>query len=305
MKKILIVFISAALVLFCGSAIAQDFEKRTDAPPFGHSNPDSYIEVEHYHGGAGTIRYTEILGWEDLETNFLFLRNVILPPKSGIGEHMHHTTEVMYFSLDSPVLYTLDGHTSVLPERSMVLCNPGSSHGIYNHTDSEIRLISIAVSTERGKYDAAPTGNDLSNTRIVTPPKFTWALFDRTLLPEGNGAHLGHGPIFARRIFNDDSFETNWFATTHAVLPPGSTIGYHQHNMREEVYCVISGSGRLTGNGHVFDVVAGDAVPCRLHGSHGIYNNSDEDLELLVFSVAEEKGIVKFEKNWDDDLQDR
>ena len=67
----------------------------------------------------------------------------------------------------------------------------------------------------------------------------------------------------------------------------------------------MSGNGRLTGNGHTFDVNEGDAVPCRLHGSHGIYNNSDDDLELLVFSVAVKKGYVKYEKNWGDDLTDR
>ncbi|MFC1538203.1 cupin domain-containing protein [Candidatus Latescibacterota bacterium] len=307
MKIYLFIFalIITASALFYDSGIAQDFENRTDAPPVGHTTPDSYIEVTNYHNGAGTIRYTEILNWKDFETNFLFLRCTIIPPKSGIGEHVHIKTEVMYINLDGPASFTLDGHTSVLPARSMVLCGLGSSHGIYNHTDREIRLISIAVSSERGVYDATPTGNSLASAQPETPPKFTWALFDRTLLPKGSGAHLGNGPIFSRRIWNNDSFKTNWFVTTQAVLPSGSSIGYHQHNTREEVYHVISGSGRLTANGYTFDVSAGDAVPCRLHGSHGIYNNSGEDLELLVFSVAAVKGVVQFEKNWGDDLTDK
>ena len=61
----------------------------------------------------------------------------------------------------------------------------------------------------------------------------------------------------------------------------------------------------MTANDHTFDVQTGDAMPCRLHGSHGIYNNSNNDLELLVFSVAMEKGIVEYEKNWGDDLTGR
>ena len=291
--------------MFCIIGQAEEFEQRTDFPPFGRTDPSAYIDVENYHGGVGTIRYIELLGWEDFETNLLFLRSTVIPPKCGIGEHIHQKTEVMYINLDGPACFTLDSHTSVLPPGSMVLCPMGSSHGLYNHTDSEIRLLSIGVSSERGKYDAIDTNNDLINTRLETPPRFIWALLDRSLLDAGKNAHEGKGPIFSRRIWLNDSFKTNWFVVTHCILPPGSSIGYHQHNTREEVYHVVSGKGRMTVNGHTFDVRAGDAAPCNLHGSHGIFNNSNEDLELLVFSAAIEKGYVEFEKNWNDDLIDR
>lgn len=284
---------------------AEEFEQRTDFPPIGRTDPAAYIKVENYHGGAGSIRYIELLGREDFETNILFLRSSVIPPKCGIGEHTHEKTEVMYINLDGPVFFTLDGHTSVLPPGSMVLCPMGSSHGIYNHSNREIRLLSIAVALERGKYDAVDCNNDLTGERPETPPQFIWALLDRSLLNAGKNAHQGKGPIFSRRIWLNDSFKTNWFVVTHAILPPGSSIGYHQHNTREEVYHVISGKGRMTVNGHSFDVRDGDAALCNLRGSHGIYNNSNEDLELLVFSAAIEKGYVKFEKNWGDDLTDR
>jgi len=284
---------------------AEDFENRTDSPPVGHTDPGAYIEVENYHGGAGSIYYTELLGWKDFETNFLFFRSGIVPPKSGIGEHIHNKTEVMYINLDGPARFTLNGHTSVLPARAMVLCPMGSSHGIYNHTDRDIRLLSICVSSERGIYDATETDNNLVRAKVETPPPFVWALLNHSLLSEGKNSHAGKGSVFARRIWLNDSFKTNWFVVTHALIPPGSSIGYHQHNTREEVYYVISGKGRLTANDHTFDVQTGDAVPCRLHGSHGIYNNSNNDLELLVFSVAIEKGIVNYEKNRGDDLTGR
>ena len=34
------------------------------------------------------------------------------------------------------------------------------------------------------------------------------------------------------------------------------------------------------------DVRAGDAGTCVLHGAHGIYNNSNEDIEMLSVAVA-------------------
>ena len=308
MSKHTIVFLILTILILRISASfgqAEEFEQRTDFPPFGRTDPSAYIEVENYHGGAGSIRYTELLGWEDFETNLLFLRSAVIPPESSIGEHIHQKTEVMYINLDGPACFNLDGHTSVLPPRSMVLCPMGSSHGIYNHTNREIRLLKIAVASERGKYDAVDCNNDLTGKIPETPPQFIWAMLDRSLLNAGKNAHQGKGPIFSRRIWLNDSFKTNWFVVTHAILSPGSSIGYHQHNTREEVYYVISGKGRMTVNGHTFDVRDGDAAPCNLHGSHGIYNNSSEDMELLVFSAAIKKGYVKFEKNWGDNLTDR
>jgi len=299
------IFIISLTGILCNTVLAEDFENRTDFPPVGNTDPDAYIEVENYHGGAGSIYYTELLGWKDFETNFLFFRSGIVPPKSGIGEHIHNKAEVMYINLDGPARFTLDGYTSVLPARAMVLCSLGSSHGIYNHTDKDIRLLSIGVATERLTHDANETDNDIVGAKFETPPPFIWGLLDRSLLSESKNSHEGKGSIFARRIWLIDSFKTNWLFVTHALIPPGSSIGYHQHNTREEVYYVISGKGRLTANDHTFDVQTGDAVPCLLHCSHGIYNNSNDDLELLIFSVAVEKGIVKYEKNWGDDLTGR
>jgi mannose-6-phosphate isomerase-like protein (cupin superfamily) len=58
----------------------------------------------------------------------------------------------------------------------------------------------------------------------------------------------------------------------------------------EEVYIVIDGNGRITADDVTVDVHPGDAILNRLGGSHGIYNNSNDELELLVVSVCMEKG---------------
>jgi hypothetical protein len=60
----------------------------------------------------------------------------------------------------------------------------------------------------------------------------------------------------------------------------------------------------MTVNDVTTDVKAGDAIPCTLHDSHGLYNNSDKDIELLVISAAMEKGVHRV-INWGDDLSDR
>ena len=48
----------------------------------------------------------------------------------------------------------------------------------------------------------------------------------------------------------------------------------------------------------------GDAIPCTLHDSHGLYNSGTENIELIVCSCAVEKG-ARDTNNWGDDLSDR
>ena len=47
----------------------------------------------------------------------------------------------------------------------------------------------------------------------------------------------------------------------------------------------------MTVDGITVDVKAGDAASVVLHGAHGLYNNSNEDLELLSIAVPLQKGV--------------
>ncbi len=179
----------------------------------------------------------------------------------------------------------------------------------------------IAVSKEKGKgdenieYGAVPRRGYYSpgtiqmktakkNIKLEDPAQFRWARFDRSLLKPVGPAHGGKGKILNRRPWLDGNFETNWVRIGHCVLLPGTSIGYHQHNGMEEIYYVISGTGRMTVNDHTFDAQAGDAVPCTIHDSHGLYNNSNEPLDIFVFMVSMEKDVLD-NTDWGDDLTDR
>ena len=37
----------------------------------------------------------------------------------------------------------------------------------------------------------------------------------------------------------------------HALLPPGTSIGYHRHQAIEETYVIINGSGRIRRSGPI------------------------------------------------------
>ncbi len=274
-------------------------------PVFGHTDPSKYRGISNAHGGAGTIPFMELLNHEVFDTNFLFVHRAELPPKTGIGEHIHRDMEEMYFIFNGTAQFTVNGRTAELAGGCCVLCPKGGSHGIYNHTDETLQWLNVAVSMEKGKGDSIDYKDDLTNKKVESPAPFLWTPIDRSLQKPAAHAHGGKGSIPFKRLWANDSFQTDWDFVDHCVLPPDTSIGYHQHNAIEEIYYLVSGRGRMTVNDHTFDVGPGDAVPCTLHDSHGLYNNGREDIVLIVNSCSSRGKGVYDVNNWGDDLSKR
>lgn len=273
-------------------------------PLFGRFDADSLWVAKNCHGGPGSLMLQVLLKDEDFQSNLNFFSVGRLAPGSGIGEHIHRNTEEMFFIFNAPAEFTVNGHTSLLPAGSCVLCPMGSSHGLYNSSDANLEWIDIAVTREKGKFDAIDYGEDLTSQALESPPGFKWAQFDRSLLTPSGPAHKGKGAILYRRIWDIESEQSGWKRISHAVLPPGTSIGYHQHNSDEEIYYIMDGAGRITVNEVTWNVRKGDAVPCRLGESHGLYNNSDDILEIFICRVVADpdgRGVVEF----GDDLSER
>lgn len=263
---------------------------------FGRNDPAKYRASQYAHGGAGIVRYMELTPREKFTTQFLFLHRGVLDPKSGIGEHVHRRMEEMYFVMDNNTAeFTVNGQTSELPGPCMVLCPMGSSHGIYNPSDEPVEFMNLGVTLKNRQYDAVNFAekDDLADTERESPPPFLWSVIDRRLCHPVENFMGGRGKILYRRIWGNEQFKTNWLFVNHYVVPPGSTIGYHRHDHIEEVYYILSGKGRMTVDDITFDVKAGDAGSCILHGAHGLWNNSNEDIELLSIAVAVIKGKIQ------------
>lgn len=105
----------------------------------------------------------------------------------------------------------------------------------------------------------------------------------RDLLSPKPHDHDGIGTILAHRIFARDGRNPGASFIDLAVLPPGTSIGRHRHGNDHETYVVLSGSGVMYRDGTEFRVSAGDVVVNQPYGEHGLFNDSDTDLSLLVF----------------------
>lgn len=95
--------------------------------------------------------------------------------------------------------------------------------------------------------------------------------------------HGGLGTILAHRVFSRAAGAPGAEFIDIAVLAPGTSIGRHRHGADRETYIVLSGSGLMHRDGAEFRVGAGDVVVNRPYGEHGLVNDSDGDLWLLVF----------------------
>ncbi len=306
MKTILYTTISFFSLLFClgNGIVLSDTDEgylplRTDGPPIGSAHDNDFEHTDD----PGDARYAELLGFRDFDTEFMSVRLGELSPGEAIETQRMLNGEKIFLFLTGEALFTLDRLQCPLVRGDVIICRRDTLHGISNVSDGTVRWLEITSLAKPGTWPQYFPDKRFMYSPVSAFREDVHTYLDFDIMQESAEAHEGHGPILFRRLFNTESFETNIHVISHAILPPGSSIGYHQHNTREEVYFVVNGEGQITGNGHRFDVEAGDAALCRLGGAHGIVNDSFDDLELFVFSAAVNKGNVTHERNLGNDLK--
>lgn len=67
-----------------------------------------------------------------------------------------------------------------------------------------------------------------------------------------------------------------------SIIPPGGSIGYHQHNGDFEVYYILKGKARVNLEGVIAELNPGDMTRCADGESHSIENIGDTDLEYIA-----------------------
>ena len=107
--------------------------------------------------------------------------------------------------------------------------------------------------------------------------------------------HDGLGCIKATEIFgsikqsinHDDNEKLSpWDFVLYVIVPPQSSIGLHQHGNNEEMYIILKGSGLMTINDQQKKVSEGDVIFNKPNWKHGLLNDKDQDIELLVIQAS-------------------
>lgn len=98
-------------------------------------------------------------------------------------------------------------------------------------------------------------------------------------------SHKGKGEVHSVKLYDDGDFESPLKFLYYMVLPPGTSVGYHQHGQNEEVYVILEGAGRMKVNGEDRDVMPGDVLLNKAGWSHGLENTGFEALRILVYEA--------------------
>lgn len=327
MKNPLMIPISAAVLILIVSSLIRVSGQAADAGQekpkvisladrIGHTDQSKAMAGKNVHQGTGTLYIQTLLGRGAI-TGLNFMHHGPLMPKSSIGHHFHTNSDEMFLILDGDCEFTVNGRTALVKGPVGVPCKSGNSHAVYNPSGKSVDWVNFNVAVvnpaeapgyvstagaaglpRRGSYNysADPTGlfetsDDRAGVILDKKPTFihTSQLIKDLLRPvvKMNG---GKDTVFYRRALGAGSFASNWAFVDHLLIPVGSSIGRHYHSGVDEVYFVIKGKGKVHVNDEFADIAYGDAVPVHAWEIHSLESSPTDQLEMIVYGVALEKG---------------
>ncbi len=95
----------------------------------------------------------------------------------------------------------------------------------------------------------------------------------------------GKGTVKLEPWFKPEAFGAKVRLCTRMTLEPGASIGTHAHETEDEIYLVLSGTGRILENGQWVPIGPGDAILTGKGGSHGVENSGAEPLVIAAVIV--------------------
>jgi len=76
----------------------------------------------------------------------------------------------------------------------------------------------------------------------------------------------------------------------HITIEPGKSIAYHRHEGEMESFYMAKGTCRVQDNTATALLQVGDTLITPMNQAHAIYNDSDEDAELIALIVSHKQG---------------
>lgn len=277
MNRSIIAFLIICVTL---SAHAQPVDRRVV-----HNDPATYRSLTSVHVGAGSMGFTQLIGRDDLNANFLYLHAGTIEGKSGIGHHFHHSIEEMYVLLSGEAEFTINGRTSTLTAPVVVPCKLGDSHAIYNKSTEPVKWLNFAVSNVKGRGDAFDLGDDRVGASPDPVPVFVSGQLDKSRLSAERHPFAGNGLLYTR-VLGPEIFRTNWDHVDYLVIPAGKATQTIRVASVEEVVYVIAGKGNLEVNGETMSLGRDDAFSVLTGDNYSLANNGKEQLELLMIGIA-------------------
>ncbi len=98
-------------------------------------------------------------------------------------------------------------------------------------------------------------------------------------------SHDAAGKTDLYNTFNPHNFNNKDDFFKKVVIPPKTSMDYLMHGTDEEIYIILEGTGTMTIEGKEHVVTKGDMIKNPPYGSHGLVNDSDTELELMILQL--------------------
>lgn len=93
----------------------------------------------------------------------------------------------------------------------------------------------------------------------------------------------GNGTVYIYPVLPKEELYGHGRLYAKVVMPPGSSIGVHEHIHETEPYYILEGEATfIDENGDRVPVSAGDSCTILPGQSHGIENTSDKDMVMMA-----------------------
>ena len=95
----------------------------------------------------------------------------------------------------------------------------------------------------------------------------------------------GTGEVTVRHFLKPEEITARTRLCAELLLPPGASIGPHDHVDEDEIYIIQKGQGLMTDGSKEFAVAPGDAVLTGRGASHSVKNTGAEDLIITAVII--------------------
>jgi mannose-6-phosphate isomerase-like protein (cupin superfamily) len=103
--------------------------------------------------------------------------------------------------------------------------------------------------------------------------------------------HGGAGSMSFRALLNRGALTPEFNFLHRGVIPAGSGIGHHFHNVVEEMFVILDGEAQFTIDGRTATVKGPAGVLCRAGHSHAIYNPGPAPAQWMNLNVSLVAGV--------------
>jgi mannose-6-phosphate isomerase-like protein (cupin superfamily) len=138
-----------------------------------------------------------------------------------------------------------------------------------------VAVAAIALTHVSAQSPAAPAA--LAQRIVHTDPAAYRAL---------SAVHGGAGNMSFTALLNRGALTPEFNFLHRGVIPAGSSIGHHFHNVVEEMFVILDGEAQFTIDGRTASVKGPAGVLCRTGHSHAIYNPGPSPLQWMNLNVS-------------------